>query len=317
MFAGLGDLDPAPGVALLAEAGFDVRIVDAPTPDAIVRAAADAVALLVGCTPIDAALLDQLPTVRIVAACSAGYDHIDIDAARARGLWVSNLPDAATEEVAVHALASALSLIRHLPQGDALVRAGGWNHAFAHLPRRASHLTLGLIGMGRVACRLARLAKPIFGRIAAHDPHCGSDRWPAHVEGLNLDELVGSADILSLHAPLNDSTLGLIGRPELALMPKGSYLVNVSRGGLIDHKALRECLDDGHLAGAALDVLATEPPSADDALRTHPRVLLSPHIAYLSDATLRAYVEQPAADVIAWHRAGRPLNAVVQGRPSC
>ncbi|MFJ6216670.1 C-terminal binding protein [Streptomyces sp. NPDC092296] len=315
VFTDLDDLDPAPGVALLTEAGFEVRIAEGPDPQSIVRAAADAVALLVGYAPVDAALLDRLPAVRILATLSAGYDHIDTEAARARGIWVCNLPDAATEDVAVHALASALALVRRLPQADAVVRGGGWNQDFTEVPRRAGELTLGLVGLGRIGSRLAEIAAPVFGTVAAYDPRSRADR-PARVRLLTLDQLIETSDVLSLHLPLTDTTRGLIGRAEIARMPHGSLLVNVSRGGLVDHAALLEALDEGRLAGAALDVLPQEPPAPDDPLRTHPRLLLSPHSAFLSDASLRAYVERPAANVISWHRTGRPLTPVTEGVPA-
>ncbi|MER7693197.1 C-terminal binding protein [Streptomyces sp. NPDC097610] len=311
VFTDLDDLDPAPGVALLTEAGFEVRIADSTDPEVIARAASDAVALLVGYARIDGALLGRLPHLRILATLSAGYDMVDADAARARGLWVCNLPDAATEEVAVHALASALSLVRELPQADAVVRRGGWTTDLPRLPRRAGELTLGLVGMGRIAAKLAELAVPIFGRVAAHDPLCGPRHWPTAVERTDLETLLERSDVLSLHAPLNDATRHLIGRAQLERMPVGGFLVNVARGGLVDHSALLEALDSGRLAGAALDVLPVEPPAEDDPLRTHPRLLLSPHSAFLSDASRRAYVERPAENVIAWHRTGRPLTPVV------
>ncbi|MDF4249613.1 C-terminal binding protein [Streptomyces sp. WMMB303] len=311
VFTDPDDLDPAPGVAKLTEAGFEVRIADSPAPDAIARAAADAVALLVGYARIDAHLLDRLPALRIVATCSAGYDMVDTEAARARGVWVCNLPGAATEEVAVHALAAALSLIRELPQADATVRRGGWTGDLPRLPRRPGELTLGLVGTGRIATRLAELAAPLFGRVLAHDPLDRPPRGPAAFRRTDLATLLAASDVLSLHAPLTDATRGLIGSAELDRLPEGSFLVNVARGGLLDHTAVLAALDGGRLAGAALDVLPTEPPAPDDPLRTHPRLLLSPHMAFLSDAARRTYVERPAENVVAWHRTGQPLTPVV------
>ena len=157
--------------ARAADAGFDTRVVGSRDPEAIADAARDAVSLIVGYAQVDAALLDRLPGLRMLATMSAGFDMIDTVEARRRGLWVSNLPHAATEDVAVHALASALSLVRALPQADATVRGGGWNTEFAELPCRAGELTLGLLGFGRIARVLARIAAPVFGRVAAYDPH--------------------------------------------------------------------------------------------------------------------------------------------------
>lgn len=305
------ELDVDPGVRMLDDAGFDTRVVGSRDPEAIVAAARDAVALIVGYARVDPALLDRLPGVRMLATMSAGYDMIDTVEARRRGLWVTNLPSAATEDVAVHALASALSLVRALPQADATVRSGGWNTEFGEVPRRASELTLGLLGFGRIARVLARIAAPVFGRVAAYDLHAGEEGWPPGVERLGLDELLAASDVLSLHTPLTEQTRGMADAGLLARMRPGSYLVNVARGELVDTTALLGALDSGRLRSAALDVFPVEPPAPDDPLRRHPRIQLSPHSAYLTDTSQRAYVCAPAENVIAWHRTGRPLTPVV------
>ncbi|MGW6209714.1 C-terminal binding protein [Streptomyces sp. NPDC055089] len=303
------ELDPGPGLKLLTDAGFDARFVGSRDPDAIAAAAHDADALIVGYARVDAALLDRLPQVRMIATMSAGHDMVDTAEAARRGLWVSNLPDAATEDVAVHALAQALALVRRLPRADAVVRGGGWSNDFAEMPRRASELTLGLVGFGRIARTLARVAGPLFGRVLAHDPHAtdGADG----VELAGLDTVIAESDVLSLHVPSTPRTRGMVDAPLLARMRPGSLLVNVSRGDLVDTDALLAALDSGRLGGAALDVFPVEPPAADDPLRRHPRLLLSPHSAFLSDASLRAYVTGPAHNVIAWWTTGRPNTPVV------
>ncbi|MEV6106772.1 C-terminal binding protein [Streptomyces sp. NPDC051940] len=311
VFTDTEELDPAPAVRLLTEAGFEARVVGSRDPERIAEAARDACALIVGYARIDAPLLDRLPGLGIVATMSAGYDMVDVEAARRRGLWVTNLPSVATEDVAVHALASALSLVRRLPQADAAVRGGGWSADLADVPRRASELTLALVGMGRIARELARIAAPVFGRITAHDPHARTTDWPAGVGPLPLGELVATADVLSLHTPLTPGTRGLVDGALLSRLRPGSYLVNVARGELVDPGALLAALDSGRLAGAALDVFPVEPPPAGDPLRSHPRIQLSPHSAYLSDVSRRAYVCVPAENVIAWHRTGRPATTPV------
>lgn len=305
------ELDPEPAVRLLSESGFEVRVVGSRDPEVIAAAAHDADALIVGYARIDAALLDRMPKVRLLATMSAGYDMIDTAEAARRGLWVTNLPHSATEDVAVHALAAALSLIRHLPQADAVVRSGGWNRDFTQVPRRASELTLGLIGFGRIARALARIAGPVFGRVVAFDPHATAADWPEGVERLELDALVAQADVLSLHTPSTPATRGMIDADLLARTRPGSMLVNVSRGDLVDPQALLDALDSGRLDGAALDVFPVEPPARDDPLRSHPRLRLSPHSAFLTDASLRAYVLEPARNVVAWWTTGRPYTPVV------
>ncbi|MFI2415731.1 C-terminal binding protein [Streptomyces sp. NPDC018947] len=314
VFTDTEDLDPEPAAQMLEDAGFEVRIGDSRAPDVIASLAADAVALIVGYARVDAALLDRLPGLRLIATMSAGYDMIDTAEAARRGLWVTNLPAVATEDVAVHALACALSLIRRLPQADAVVRAGGWNEDFAAggLPRRASELTLGLVGLGRIARHLATLAAPVFGRIAAYDPHAAQADWPAGIERYDdLDALAVATDVLSLHVPLAPATRGIADARLLGRLRPGGLFVNVSRGELVDTAALLDALDSGRLAGAALDVLPVEPPPPGDPLSGHPAIRLSPHSAYLSDTSHRAYVCKPAENVIAWHRTGRPVTPVV------
>lgn len=308
------ELDPEPGVRLLTEAGFTVRVAGSRDPGVIAEAAHDADALIVGYAHADAALLDRLPRLRMIATMSAGFDMVDTAEAARRGLWVANLPHSATEDVAVHAFAQALALIRRLPQADAVVRGGGWSGDFTEVPRRASELTLGLYGFGRIARTLARVAAPVFGRVLAHDPNAGEA--PEGVELTDPATLVAESDVLSLHTPSTPLTRGMVDADLLSRIRPGALLVNVSRGDLIDPEALLAALDGGHLAGAALDVFPAEPPAMGDRLRTHPRLLLSPHSAFLSDASLRAYVTEPARNVVAWWTTGRPNTPVVTPAPA-
>ncbi len=305
------DLHGAPK-ALIA-AGFDVRIALARTDDEVIRAASGAVAVLTGDSVVSASAIAALPDLKMVATCTVGVDHVDLEAARSAGVWVCNVPDAATEEVSVHALAMSLALIRHLPMFDRHVRGGGWDYMATGDLRRPSTLTLGLVGMGRIGRRFAALAQPIFGRVVAHDPHVAADAWPAAVERFALDEVFAAADLVSLHLPISADARALVDARRLALMRDGSYLVNVSRGALVDPAALLAALASGKLAGVGLDVLADEPPHPSDPLVTHPRVLLSPHVAFLSDAAERSYYRCQADNVVSWYVTGRPNTPVVDG----
>jgi D-3-phosphoglycerate dehydrogenase len=306
------DVDPAPGIRILEAGGFAVRVVDSADPAAIAAGAAGADALLIGYSRVDAALLDALPGVGLVATQSVGFDMVDLDAARERGVWVSNVPAAATEEVAVHALAMALSLLRGLPFLDRAVRAGRWETDALPL-RRPSETTLGILGLGRIGRRLAGLAQGTFGRVIGHDPVLGDEAWPERVERAELDAVLRESDVVSLHLPLSADTERLIDAAALERMRPGAHLVNVSRGALIDAGALLAALDRGHIGGAALDVLAQEPPDPADPLLRHPRTLVTPHAAYYSDRAARAYVEDQARNAVAWLRDGRPHDVVVVG----
>jgi phosphoglycerate dehydrogenase-like enzyme len=312
-YADVVDVDPAPGVRLLEQAGFAVRVLGTEDPARIRREAADAAALLIGYARVDADLLAGLPRLGIVATQSAGFDMVDLEAARARGVWVSNVPGAATEEVAVHALAMGLGLLRGLPFLDRAVRAGRWNAA--ELPLwRPSTATLGILGLGRIGRRLGRLAAGVYGRVIGHDPLLDATAWPPGVERVGLDELLGASHVISLHLPLTPGTHHLIDASTLARMRAGALLVNVSRGALVDAGALLAALDGGQLGGAALDVLEHEPPAGDDPLLRHPRVLITPHAAYYSDQSATAYVLEQAHNVVAWWRDGQPRDIVLDPR---
>jgi len=300
------------GPERLHDAGFDVRVAVATTPAGVGEVAAGATALLVGDAPVDATVLDAAPSVRIVSTVTAGTDHIDLGAARERGVWVCNVPDASTEEVAVHALAMALALVRRLPAFDREVRAGGWFSEGRRL-RRASRLTLGIVGLGRIGAELGRLAGPVFGRVIGSDPAMDGSEAASGIPLLNLDRLLAEADVVSLHVPLTPSTRGLIDARRMALMRPGAVLVNVARGGLVDQDALCRALDEGRLAGAGLDVFAEEPPP-DGPLRRHEAVLLSPHVAYLSDEADRDLTAGQVENVVAWASGARPRSVVVEGR---
>lgn len=306
-------LDVSPGVRLLETAGFRVHRLDAPELDD--AAPRDAVALLAGYDRVGAPLFDALPGLRIVATHSAGYDMVDVDEAWRRGIWVCNLPGGATEEVAVHAFALTLALLRRLPEWQRHVRAGGWDEEIPYPMRRPSTLRCGVLGMGRIGRHFAGLAAAVFGTVLGADPLVPESDWPSGVVRVGVDELFARSDVLSLHAPLTADTRQVADERRLAAMPRGAILVNASRGGLVDEAALLAALDAGRLAAAGLDVLDGEPPPYDHPLLRHARVLTTPHVGYLSTDSLRDYAEAPAANVVAWLRTGRPSSPVVTAGP--
>ncbi|MQY31783.1 NAD(P)-dependent oxidoreductase [Nocardia aurantia] len=307
VYTDIDDLDPAPGVELLEDNGFRVRVLATRDPSEIAAAAAEATALLAGYAPVDAALLDRLPRLRIVSLLSRGSDTVDVAAATARGVWVAAVGDVAVEEVATHAWALTLALVRRLDY-FALSARRDWLARPAPGPRRLSELTLGLIGLGRTGSRVAALAAGSVHRILGY----GRGPTPPGVDAAPLAEVVARSDLLSLHLPLTAETAGLLDANLLATARPGAYLVNVSRGGLVDAEALAAALDSDRLAGAALDVLDVEPPPAGDRLAGHPKVLLTPHVAYLSDAAARDYVLTQARNVVHWRRTGRPLHPLAE-----
>ena len=297
--------DPGEGVRMLEDAGFEVRVIDSADPTVIAEHARGASALLIGYSGVDRALLDALPDLRIVATQSVGTDMVDVAEAERRGIVVSTVPDAAVEEVATHAFAMVMALLRGLPFLDREVRTGDWDGTTMTL-RRPSETTIGVVGLGRIGRKLASLMAPVCKDVVGYDPMIGPDNWPSEVRRVEFDTVLGASDVISLHLPLSQHTHHLIGSAELTAMREGASIVNVSRGGLVAQDALLEHLDSGHLASAALDVLAQEPPPRDDPIRTHPRVLVSPHVAYMSEGSKRDYVVRQARNVIDWHRTAAP-----------
>ncbi|MFI5953637.1 NAD(P)-dependent oxidoreductase [Cryptosporangium sp. NPDC051539] len=283
-----------------------------PLPVDVVRAGVDlltgagVVALLVGPeTPVTVAQLDALPDLKIVAATSAGTDHVPVDEVTARGAWVTSAAGYCTDEVAEHTIALVLSLLRGVvPLNDA-VRAGRWD-VVEVAPRRVAGTVLGVVGFGAIGRAVATRASALGMRVITYGGASGSG-------GTDLASLLAEAEVVTLHVPQRPGAAPVLDAASIGLLRPGAFVVNVARGSVLDTAALGEALRSGRIAGAALDVLPIEPPPPDDPVRTFPRTLLSPHAAWYSDeAAIRPYVwaGRAVADVL----AGRVPERVV-GRP--
>jgi D-3-phosphoglycerate dehydrogenase len=250
------------------------------TPGELVAAGRDASVLIAGVERYDAATIEQLPALRCISRCGAGVDAIDLAAARARGIAVVNTPDVPTQAVAELTLAMMLGLVRQLPRQSDLVHRREWTRLDAHL---LSGRTVGLIGFGRIGRRVAALLAPFDTRIRVTDPHGDRVTVPSGVEHVDLDELLRTSDIVSIHAAAAGAGTLALGARELALMKPGALLINVARGTMVDEQALVAALRDGRLGGAALDVYASEPYAGP--LCDFPNVILTPHSATLTVET--------------------------------
>lgn len=252
---------------------FDVRAGD--------RDAGDADGVLVQFATIGPDEMDRHPSWRVIGRYGVGIDTIDVEAATGRGIRVVNVPDYCEEEVATHAAALALASVRRVPQADRLIRQGGWARWRDLTPIPAlSESTLGVVGLGRIGRETIRLLKPFFGRVVAYDPFVDTSDA---AELLPLEGVLAHADVVTLHLPLSAVTHHLIDAAALALMKPTAHLVNVSRGGLIDTRALAEALAAGALGGAALDVLEAEPPAPDDPALSAPNLVVTSHVAWYSE----------------------------------
>ena len=266
----------------------------------------DVVALVAWERPVGAAELARLPRLQLVLTPSVGHDHLDLDAARRHGgVYVCHVPDYCVDEMADSALAHLLALMRGIVALDRSVRAGRWDAGAAGPLRRIRGTRLGIVGFGRIGAALAPRARALGFEVWATDPGAPAERMAAAgVRPCGLDELLAACEVVSLHAPLTAETEGLIGAAEIARMPRGGLLVNVSRGGLVDTEAVLAALESGRLAGAALDVLPVEPPTPERPAPRAETLTVTPHAAYRS----------PEAEAELHRRVAAAIQAVLEGR---
>jgi D-3-phosphoglycerate dehydrogenase len=298
---------------LFAEAGIELADAQCRTEEQLIDAAKDCDALLLQYAPVTARVLSALPRLGIVSRYGAGFDTVDTTACARHGVWVANSPDYGVGEVATHALAMALALLRHLAIYDRDVKAGRWSYLSPGMVRRASDMTVGILGLGRIGKRFAHLARNCFARVIACDPYIIDGDFPSYVGRVDLEALFEQSDIVSLHVPLNDETRAMVGDRLIACMRRGSMLVNTARGAVVDVDAVVRALDSGQLDGAALDVLPTEPLTTSHPLARHARALLTPHAAFYSTAAEVELRRKAAMNIVQWAMTGRPMYPVIQG----
>ena len=297
------------------DAGLDLAVAQCRDEDDVIEAAKGCAGVMSQYAPMNAKVFAALPELRVVSRFGAGFDTVNTADAKEFGVWVANSPDYGVGEVATHALAMAISMVRHLPWLDRDVRGGQWHYSSTGALARPGNLTLGILGLGRIGKRMAHISRAVFGRVIACDPYVGDgDFFPDNVVRVDQERLFREADVVSLHVPLNDETRGMVGARMLALMKEGSFLVNTARGSVVNLDQLLEALDSRHLAGAGLDVLPKEPPEADHPVLRHPRVLLTPHAAFYSIEGEKELRRKAAQNVIDWARTGRPTYVVSEGR---
>ncbi len=235
----------------------------------------DAAALIVRSeTKVGEALLQEAPHLRVVARAGVGLDNIDVEAATRHGVAVFNAPNANTLAAAELTVALILAAVRKVAAADRALREGRWDRA-AFKGVELSGRTLGLVGAGRIGKEVAARCRAFGMTVLACDPYLEQCEG---VELCSLEKVLTDADVISVHVPLNDETRHLMDANKLAMMRRGSYLVNASRGGVVDEAALVEALESGHLAGAALDVYESEPPPASSPLLQAPNLVLTPHL---------------------------------------
>jgi D-3-phosphoglycerate dehydrogenase / 2-oxoglutarate reductase len=299
--------DVAIEARIIEGAGF--RLVTGParpaSAEAITRLADEhqPAAIMTNWAPVTTAAIAASGRLRIITRLGVGLDNIAVDEATRRGIWVTNVPDYCLEEVSDHAVGMLLAWARGLTHFDREVKAGRWDPASAQL-RRVRDQTCGIIGLGRTGRRTADKLRGFGVRLLGHARHSGA---AAGVEMTTLEELLRRSDAVIVHVPLTDATRHLLDRARIALMKPGAFLINVSRGAVLETEALIDALADGRLSGAALDVLEEEPRVPPGLLR--PDVILTPHVAFSSDASLRDLRCKASEEIVRVLRGESPGQA--------
>jgi D-3-phosphoglycerate dehydrogenase len=282
-------------------AGLDTRIAECRTVQEVVAAGHGALALVTQYAPVTRTVLEELPSLRAVARYGTGVDTIDVTAAAERGVEVLSVPDYAVSEVSDHTMALILALTRGVVAADRAVRCGRWDLETVRQVRRTSVLRLGLVGVGRIGAMVAPKAAALGFDIVAYDEQ---DVYQ-EVGRVGFDELLATSDVVSLHLPLTERTHHLMGAAEFARMRPGSFLVNTARGAIVDEPALIEALRSGHLGGAGLDVVESEPLAAGSPLLGCPNLVITPHVGFYSQQSLAELKRRVATGVVdALRRAG-------------
>lgn len=283
------------------------------SPDETPGRAAGAAILLTNKTPLRAELLERLPDLRFISVLATGFDCVDLDAARRRGIPVSNVPEYGTDSVAQYVFALLLELCHHVALHADAVKAGEWTSQPDFSLRKTplielSGKTMGIVGYGRIGRRAGALARAFGMNVLVYDlapPRPGDE----DISRCELDELFARSDVISLHCPLTDQTAGLANRDRLALMKPTAFLINTARGPLVVEPDLAEALNAGRLAGAALDVVSKEPIRPDNPLLNARNCLLTPHIAWATSEARGRLLETTIENVAAF-LAKTPRNVV-------
>ncbi|HLA85314.1 MAG TPA: D-2-hydroxyacid dehydrogenase [Thermoguttaceae bacterium] len=292
------------------------EIYDRTPAEQTVERAAGADAVLTNKVAFDGPILERIPALKYIGVLATGYDIIDVDAARRRGVAVTNVPSYSTQSVVQMVFAHLLNFTQQVGHHAEAVRRGRWttceDFCFWDSPLfELDGRTLGIVGFGRIGRAVARVARALGMKVLAHDAAAPRD-LDEGVEAVDLETLFRRSDVVSLHCPLSAETHKLVNAERLGWMKPTAWLINTSRGPVVDETALAEALNAGRIAGAGLDVLSAEPPGADHPLLTAKNCRITPHVAWAT-VEARRRLMQVAVDNLRAFLDGRPRNVVNGG----
>ena len=286
-------------------AAFDAKPADTRE---LIRRAREADIVIIANTPFPAEAVDACPNLQYVNVAFTGVDHVALERCRARGITVSNASGYSEQAVAELVIGQAISLLRGLPGCDAAARRGQTGAGLTG--REISGRTVGVIGLGKIGLKTARLFQAFGAKVIAHSPHRREEALALGIEYVTLEELLRRSDIVTLHAPSNASTRGMLGQAQFAMMKPGALFINCARGALVDSQALADALGDGRVAGAAVDVFPMEPPlPAGEPLLGAKNILLTPHIGFATQEAMLRRAEIVFGNLAAY-LDGNPVNLV-------
>ena len=295
---------------VLAEINAEVFVGHCKTEEDVIKICSDMDGLLVSYVPIGKKVIENLHKCKVIVKYAVGIDNIDLKAATLKKIFVANVPRYCVEEVSTHTVALLLSLVRNILIYDKSIKKGNWDPLIGDPIFRIKNKVLGIIGFGHIAKRVAEKIRPFGLTILVYDPLVNNvliSKYGGKKVGLKT--LLHESDYISLHCPLNKYTKHLIGFKEIEIMKKGVFIINTSRGEIINQKTLYKALKDGKIAGAALDVLEKDPPLLTDIINTD-NIIYTPHVAWNSVEAERELRKSAAQEVKRVLEGGKPLNLV-------
>jgi D-3-phosphoglycerate dehydrogenase / 2-oxoglutarate reductase len=302
------NLDPAREI--LAKIGAELRLAKEPKPEAILEVAREADAVLTTYAKVTAEMIPHLTRCRVIGRFGIGVDNVDIPAATNAGIVVTRVPDYCLDEVSDHTMALLLAMVRKIPSSNTRTQSGRWEMRAVVPIHRLRGTVLGLVAFGQIPQLVAPKAQAFGIRVVTHDPFVSQQVVErAHVEQVQFEELLKISDYISIHTPLLPATRHLFNADVFRRMKPTAYLINTARGPIVDEAALAAALDQGHLAGAALDVMEQEPPSGSP-LFGRDNVIITPHTSFYSEESLVDLQSKAAEDVVRVLSGQAPRNPV-------